>query len=203
MLNVIAIKMHFPIYSQPMLEPVHLENDTLLIQSFNALDFQRWPTMVSDIYAILSDNQSLKYLPFKRLNSIDDADTLLKNALISLHCGRNYLHFIRKKEDGRIIGIIDIISPDLAREHYNLQQYPYFIEFCLKTEYASKKLMSSLLPLFLDSLINQQIDDIAAVVNRLNIPAQKVLKRSGFSYHNFFDPTQDIYRFKPTKFNAA
>ncbi|MGP2550168.1 GNAT family N-acetyltransferase [Mucilaginibacter rubeus] len=195
--------MHFLIYSQTMLEPVHLENDTLLIQSFNALDFQRWPGMVSDIYAILSDNQSLKYLPFKRLNSIDDADTLLKNALISFHCGRNYLHFIRKKEDGRIIGIIDVISPDLAREHYDLKQYPHFIEFCLKTEYASKKLMSSLLPLFLDSLISQQVGDIAAVVNRMNIAAQKVLKRSGFSYHNFFDPTQDIYRFQPAKFIAA
>ncbi|WP_432328029.1 hypothetical protein ACRQ5D_33950 [Mucilaginibacter sp. P25] len=122
-----------------MLVPVHLEKETLIIQSFGAEDLQKWPAMVTDIYALLSDNQTLKYLPFKRLNSIDDADVLLKNALLNLHCGRNYLHFIRKKSDGRIICFIDVISPEMAREHYRLHQYPYFIEFCIKTEYSKKR----------------------------------------------------------------
>lgn len=98
-----------------MLEPIHIENETLIVQSFDASDLKRWPGMVNDIFALLSDNQALKYLPFKRLKSVKDADAMLKNALISLHCGRNYLHFIRKKSDGRIIGLIDLISPELAK----------------------------------------------------------------------------------------
>jgi len=178
-----------------MLAPIYIENETLTIQSFDAEDFQRWSGMAEDIYALLSDNQALKYLPFKRLHSVNDADGWLKNALISLHCGRNYLHFIRTKSNGRIIGFIDIISPDLAKEHYQLQRYPYFIEFCVKTEYSQKKLMSSLLPVFLDSLRDQQVGEIAAVINRQNIAAQKVLSRSGFSYDRLFDDTQDVYQF--------
>ncbi|UOE52598.1 GNAT family N-acetyltransferase [Mucilaginibacter sp. SMC90] len=186
-----------------MLEPIHLENETLIIQSFDAGDLQRWSGMVDDIYALLSDNQALKYLPFKRLTSLSAADALLKNALINLHCGRNYLHFIRKRIDGRIIGFIDIISPDLAREHYRLKKYPYFIEFCIKTEYSQKKLMSKLLPDFLASLRRQQIGDIAAVINRNNIAAQKLLSRSGFNYYHIFDDNQDIYRYSPEQINVA
>jgi [ribosomal protein S5]-alanine N-acetyltransferase len=178
-----------------MLEPIHFENQTFIVQSFEAEDFQRWPGMVNDIYDLLSDSQTLKYLPFKRLRSVNDADALLKNALISLYCGRNYLHFIRDKSKGRIIGFIDVISPDVAREHYHLQDYPYFIEFCIKPEYSQKKLMSSLLPKFLKSFQDQQVGDIAAVVNRQNIAAQKVISRSGFNRNRFFDATQDIYHY--------
>ena len=178
-----------------MFEPIRLENDTLVIQSFDAKDIKRWSGMVNDVYALLTDDQALKYLPFKRLRSVNDADTLLKNALISLHCGRNYLHFIRTKSDGRIIGFIDVISPAVAKEHYTLQQYPYFIEFCIKTEYAQQRLMSTLLPDFLRSLRDQKIYSIAAVINRQNIAAQKVLSRSGFNYYQLFDANQDLYRF--------
>ncbi|SEN02536.1 Protein N-acetyltransferase, RimJ/RimL family [Mucilaginibacter gossypiicola] len=186
-----------------MLTPIHLEKETLTIQSFEALDFQRWSEMVEDVYALLSDNQALKYLPFKRLHSVNDADLWLKNALISLHCGRKYLHFIRTKSNGRIIGFIDIISPGLAKEHYQLQQYPYFIEFCIKTEYSQKKLMSSLLPDFLDSLRNQQVGEIAAVINRQNIAAKKLLARSGFTYCKLFDVGQDIYQFSAGQVKVA
>lgn len=165
------------------------------VSSFNAKDLQQWPLMVEDIFSLLSDNHTLRYLPFKRLHSVNDADDWLKNALISLHCGRNYLHFIRGKDDDRIIGFIDVISPDLAKEHYRLQQYPYFIKFCIKTAYAKKRLMSSLLPDFLSSLRDQQVSEIAAVVNRENMVTQKVLNRSGFSYDQRFEATQDVYRF--------
>jgi ribosomal-protein-alanine N-acetyltransferase len=178
-----------------MIEPIRLENKTLIIQSFDAKDLKQWSNMVNDVYALLSDNHALKYLPFKRLRTLNDADTLLKNALISLHCGRNYLHFIRKKTDGTIIGFIDVISPAVAKEHYTLKQYPYFIEFCIKTEYAQQKVMSTLLPDFLRSLRDQNINNIAAVINKQNIAAQKVLSRSGFNYYQFFDVDQDLYRF--------
>lgn len=186
-----------------MITPIQVENDHFLIQSFHAGDLGQWSGIVEDVYALLSDNQALKYLPFKRLHSTGDADALLKNALISMHCGRNYLHFIRKKSDGRVIGFIDIISPGMAREHYRLQRYPYFIEFCIKTEYSRKKLMSSLLPAFLDSLRAQQVGEIAAVINRHNVGARTVLHRSGFSYYRLFDELQDIYRFQAAKSQVA
>ncbi|WP_432328027.1 hypothetical protein ACRQ5D_33945 [Mucilaginibacter sp. P25] len=55
--------------------------------------------------------------------------------------------------------------------------------------------MSSLLPEFLNLLRRQQVGDIAAVINRKNIAARKVLDRSGFSYDSLFDEYQDIYQF--------
>ncbi|RYE00360.1 MAG: GNAT family N-acetyltransferase [Sphingobacteriales bacterium] len=108
-----------------------------------------------------------------------------------------------KKSDGRIIGLIDLISPELAKEHYQLNKYPYFIEFCIKTEYSQKKLMSSLLPDFLATLKHQKIGEIAAVINRRNIAAQKVLSRSGFNYYRFFDDTQDLYQFSSEQHRVA
>jgi len=186
-----------------MLKPVYLENETFVIRSFSANDLSQWSNIANDVFELLSDKQTLKYLPFKKLRSLTDADSLLKNALISLHCGRNYLHFIQKKSTGQIIGIIDVVSPELAKEHYKLHQYPYFIEFYIKTEYSQKRLMSSVLPDFLGSLCNQCVPKIAAVIHRQNIPARKVLHRSGFNYSSFFDATQDIYEFSAVESNVA
>ncbi|WEA01710.1 GNAT family N-acetyltransferase [Mucilaginibacter sp. SJ] len=186
-----------------MLTPIYLEHDAHIIQSFSPDDLSRWSVMADDVFELLSDKQMLKYLPSKRLRSVRDADNLLKNALLNLYCGRNYIHFIRKKSDNQIIGIIDVVSPDLAKEHYDLQQYPYFIEFYLKSEYSQKRLMSSLLPHFLESLRSQSVLKVAAVIHRQNTAARKLLYRAGFNYRNLFDATQDIYEFSAVECNVA
>ena len=46
-----------------------------------------------------------------------------------LPLGRNYLHFNTDNSDGRVIGMIDLISPEVAGEHYHFDRSPYFIEF--------------------------------------------------------------------------
>jgi L-amino acid N-acyltransferase YncA len=79
-------------------------------------------------------------------------------------------------------------------EHYQLKNYPFFIEFYLKGSARGKALMSRLLPKMLEYLQENGVNDLAAVVNRRNIAAIKVLNRSGFYNDGNFDPIQDIYR---------
>lgn len=96
-----------------MLTPIYLEHDALVIQSFSPKDLSRWSAMAAEVFQLLSDKQILKYLPSKKLRSVRDAEDLLKNSLLNFYCGRNYLHFIREKDNDQIIGIIDVVSPGL------------------------------------------------------------------------------------------
>jgi L-amino acid N-acyltransferase YncA len=70
------------------------------------------------------------------------------------------------------------------------------VEFYLKGSTRGKALMSRLLPTVVSRLQRDGITDLAAVVNRGNIPATKVLKHSGFMLAGAFDQTQDIYLFQ-------
>jgi RimJ/RimL family protein N-acetyltransferase len=80
-------------------------------------------------------------------------------------------------------------------EYYQLDNYPFFIEFYLKGSAPGKALMSHLLPKVLEHLHQDGVDDLAAVDNRQNIAASKVLKRSGFYHDGNFDKKQVIYRY--------
>lgn len=53
--------------------------------------------------------------------------------------------------------------------------------------------MTEILPIILEHIHDQGIDKIAAVVNRTNKSAIKVLERSGFKIKDKFDILQDIY----------
>jgi RimJ/RimL family protein N-acetyltransferase len=55
--------------------------------------------------------------------------------------------------------------------------------------------MSRLLPKVTAHLRNEGVDELAAVVNRQNLAAHKILKRSGFRLQGRFDHLQDIYLF--------
>ncbi len=97
------------------------------------------------------------------------------------------------------MGVIDLIPPVVAMEHYEMEIYPFFIEFYLKGNASGKKLMSRLLLKVLEHLRLDGENAMAAVVDRRNIAATKVLKRSGFYHDGKFDPVQDIYRYPPLK----
>ncbi|MFC0513177.1 GNAT family N-acetyltransferase [Mucilaginibacter angelicae] len=177
-----------------MLQPVSLENDRLYIHPFRSEDFNRYEKMVTDIYQILSDDDTLHFIPEKRLGSMADADTWLKSTILNFHCGHNFVHFITEKVSGKLLGIIDIISPQIVRAHYRLEQYPYFIEFYLSGKARGRKIMTTLLPEIIAELRQRNIRVLGAVVNKKNHAAQKVLLTAGFIYQSPFDPVQDLYQ---------
>ena len=176
-----------------MLKPIYIETEELIIHPLRPEDLERYDELVADIYVILSDEQTLKYIPFKRLSSIQEAELFLQTQMINYHAQRNYIHFITDKKQGKVIGLIDLISPDLAREHYSIHAYPYFIEFYLHGPASGGYVMTRILPRIITALTGQGIQGIAAVVNRKNIAAKRVLEKAQFAYKARFDLLQDLY----------
>ena len=89
--------------------------------------------------------------------------------------------------------MIELITPQTARQHYRLAQYPYFLEFCLCAKHAGKGLMSSLLPQLIQKLEQKGVRDIGAVVHPHNVAAIKVLQKSGIGQKAHFDAVRQLY----------
>ena len=176
-----------------MLQPINFETETLKIHSFRISDIDDHRQLAADVLSIFSDSFTLKFVPTKRLNSIESAQDFIKTTIINHHIGRSHLHFITSKETQRVVGVVDLISPEVAKEHYKLDDYPYFIEFYLLKFQSGKAKMSAVLPFFIKHLQDNGLDKLAAVVNRNNQAAIKVLERSGFKLKTKFDILQDLY----------
>jgi RimJ/RimL family protein N-acetyltransferase len=172
-----------------------IESEAYRIDPLGAGDIRHYEQLTAEIYQLLTDEHTLQYLPEKQLSSLSAAESWLNAAMLNFHSGRNKVHLIRSKKTGSLIGVIDLIPPVVAMEHYQLEDYPYFIEFYLKGSARGKALMSRLLPKVLEHWQQDGVDELAAVVNRRNVAATKVLKRSGFYHDGKFDPLQDIYRY--------
>lgn len=113
--------------------------------------------------------------------------------LLNFYSGRNYLHFITDKFSDKVVGMIDLISPSLAMEHYRIPRYPFFIEFYLGSFATGCQLMSEVLPAMVTEFVERGVDCIGAVVDKGNIPAKKVLKKARFSHRYSFDEKQEFY----------
>jgi RimJ/RimL family protein N-acetyltransferase len=176
-----------------MFEPVNFTVEDFEISPLKGEDLPRFDIMAKDVYDILSDEQTLRFIPEKRLSSQQEAVKWLQLSVVNFYTGRNYIHLIRAKRTGKIWGIIDILSPALVRDHYQLSSYPHFVEFYIKGELQGGSLMSKILPKVLQLIKNQDIDVIAAVADRNNFAARKVLEKSGFANVKRFDSTKDLF----------
>ncbi|MDT3401212.1 GNAT family N-acetyltransferase [Mucilaginibacter terrae] len=173
---------------------IYIERSDLLICPADTPEQLTRVGLAMDIFELLSEKELLRYLPEKRVKSVHDAESWLGSTLLNLQCGRNQTHLIISKKKNQLIGVIDIIPPAVAKEHYQLNNYPYFIEFYLRKSVTGKSLMSGLLPQVIRLLRSSGIQDIAAIVNRNNTAALKVLQKSGFDRSAIFDLEQDLYQ---------
>lgn len=176
-----------------MIKPIYLENEHVIIHPFRPEELQRYNQFVNEIQEILSDEKTLHFIPHKRLSTFSQAEGWLKIAILNFHCGRNYIHFITERSSGKLLGMIDIISPGVAEMHYRLEHYPHFIEFYLGGRAKGRKLMSALLPQVINELQQRGIGRLGASVNTQNHAARKVLLHAGFQYHSKFDAGHDLY----------
>jgi RimJ/RimL family protein N-acetyltransferase len=173
--------------------PIHFENDHHLIHGFRPMDMERLEVLSGEVFEILSDDHTLRFLPSKRMESIHETELFLRTMVINFHTGKNLLHFITDKKSGKVVGMIDLISPELAKEYYLIREYPFFVEFYLGSFASGCYLMTELLPVVIEQLLKGGIGRIAAVVNRKNIAATKVLKKARFKKKHVFDLEQDLY----------
>lgn len=183
-----------------MFKPINFTIEEFEISPIKGDDLDRFNVIAEDVYAILSDEETLHFIPEKRLNSKQEAINWLQLSMINFYTGRNFIHLIRSTRNGIIAGIIDILSPTLVKEHYQLPSYPYFVEFYIKGELQGDSLMSKILPKVLQVIKKQNIDVIAAVADRNNLAARKVLEKSGFAKIEPFDSTKDLYQTPDLKF---
>lgn len=179
--------------------PVFYENDQFMVRAFGAPEVERLDELSQDILEILSDERTLKFIPEKRLRNLTEAKTRLKGMLLDHHTARNQIYFIIEKNAKKVIGILELMSPELVKHHYQLREYPHFVEFYLSSHVTGCSIMSSILPIITDILLSKGIPKIAAVVNRNNIPARKVLLNASFVYRSAFDPTQDLFETASTQ----
>jgi RimJ/RimL family protein N-acetyltransferase len=164
-----------------MLIPIYLLHDHFY-PSFRSGGLGRYEQLVADIFSILSDESTLKYLPDKRVNDLEEAEAFLQAVILNYHAGLNYLHFITDQGLGRVIGMIDLISPSLARKHYDFNRYPYFIKFYLSSPMTGCSIMTRLLTVVVDAVFSQSIPRIGAVMHQQNTAARRVLEKSRFRY---------------------
>ena len=176
-----------------MIEPICLDYEYWQIHSFRPEELARHKHLIKEIHRLLTDLQTLQFLPEKRIHALAEAENWLKSAILNYYCGKNFIHLITERKTCRLIGMIDIIPPETSMKHYELAEYSYFVEFYLNSEVTGNNLMSSVLPLVLEAMQQQEIKQVAAAVNRQNHAAKKVLLRSGFNYHSRFDILQDLY----------
>ena len=179
-----------------MLKPIHFETDHFVIHPFGANEMDRLDQLAEEVFAILSDEKTLTFIPSKRLKNLEETKAFLRISLVNFHTGRNFLHFITSKQAHKVVGIIDLISPAVAKEHYKIERYPYFIEFYLSSFASGCYIMTRLLPVVVENILNQGIPSLAAVVNRRNTAAKKVLKKANFLLKNRFDVVQDYYEIR-------
>ena len=179
-----------------MIRAITFETDRFLIHGFRAEELGRFDSLATEVFRILSDDHTLRYLPSKRLRNVNEAKVFLQGMLLNFHAGRSFLHFITDKASGKVVGMIDLISPALAMEHYRIPRYPFFLEFYLGSFATGCYLMTEVLPAMVSEFLDQGVDCIGAVVDRQNIPAKKVLKKARFSRSCSFDTLQDLYELK-------
>jgi len=173
--------------------PLLYETERLLIHPFRAVDMERFGELALEVFSILSDERTLRFVPGKRLGSVAEAELFLQTMLMNYHAGLNYLHFITDKASGRVIGLIDLISPGVVRAHYRMEEYPFFIEFYLSSFMSGCYIMTEVLPPVVECFLVSGVSRIGAVVHRNNIAARKVLEHAAFSYVGPFDVLQDLY----------
>jgi len=177
----------------PSNDPILIDIDEHILHSFGTNEFKRFSCLSRDIFEVFSQEKTTIFLPHKHLNDIVHAEVLLQTGLINQHNGVSQLYFITEKSTNKTIGMIELISPRGAQMHYNLEQYPYFIEFCLSDKHTGKGIMSMLLPKLLDKLRQIGINKIGAVAHPKNNSAIRVLNKSGLFKRASFDIVQDVY----------
>lgn len=177
------------------IQTINAGNEDLMIHPLRSIDMQRIDEIQADVFEILSDVENTQYISEKRLKTKNEASDLIFGFVLGYQNGLRYAHFITAKKLNKVIGVIDIISPDLARRFYKLDKYEWMIEYYLHKAYWNIGIMSNSVGLICQELKAQGIHKIAAVCNKQNIYSIKVLNNIGFIKKKPFDQNQDYYEY--------
>lgn len=177
----------------PLNEPILVDTPQFILHPFGATEMKRIDSLSRGIQQLFSSERHHVFLQHKKLDGTSQAEALLHTALFNQFNGTGQWYFITEKTNKKTIGMIELISPSGAKQHYQLDNYPYILEFCLSEEYIRKGIMGKVLPKFVECLKKKEINHIGAVVNLKNLKAIKVLKKSGIDKQTHFDAISNLY----------
>jgi len=147
----------------------------------------------NDLYEILSNFENTEYIPRRRPENRDDLSNKIMGIILNYEKKLQYAHFITNKVTNKIIGMVDLISPENAKKNYNLDEYDWVIEYFLHRNFWGQGIMSGIISAICQRLNEQGIQTIAAICDRNNIGSIRVLEKNGFKNVKPFDFKQDYY----------
>lgn len=163
------------------------------LRPFGAEDMLRYTGLLQDILRIFSNPVTFRFVPARAMLSAQQADAYLQMLILRCSTTADSLYFLHDSLTGKVVGVIELLSPETSSKHYALRDYPHFIEFYLDADYQGSAIMTSVLPQLVGHLKDSDIGKIGAAVDRRNLAAAIVLQRSGFKRQGAFDVLKDLY----------
>jgi len=175
------------------LKPINIESDVISVHPLRNIDILRKESIENDIYQILSDNETTEFIPEKRLKDLKGASEKVFGIILGYQTNLSYGLLVSDKRNNKVIGIINIISPDCAKQTYKIDKYDWMIEYFLHKNYWGQGIMTGIITAICKKLKGQGIETIGAICDRNNNKSIRVLEKIGFQKNKLFDIKQDYY----------
>jgi RimJ/RimL family protein N-acetyltransferase len=175
------------------IKPINIENHKFMIHPLRQQDMSRISQIENELFEILHDNESTKYIEGGRLPNRNAISDRMFGIIMGYQTGQSYSHFITDKRTMSVIGMVDIISPARAREIYTLDKYNWMITYFLHKEFWGQGIIPGVVNAICQNIKSQGINTIAAICDRENIRSIRVLEKVGFHKTMSFDIKQDYF----------
>lgn len=175
------------------IQPINKQNDIIAIHPLRNMDMANISKIEHELFEILSDAETTKFIPEKRVTTIKDVSDRIFGIVLGYETQMTYSHFITYIPQNKIIGVVQIDSPEVNKTAYELPEYNWSIEYYLNKYFWNRGIMFSVLNVIVSELHRQGVNKLFAVCNRDNTASIKILKKLGFKNIGQFDILQDCW----------
>src|SRR6185312_6843662 len=105
------------------MKSICIETYDIIIHPLRLIDMPHLENIENDLYEILSNFENTEYIPRRRPENRDDLSNKIMGIILNYEKKLQYAHFITNKVTNKIIGMVDLISPENAKKNYNLDEY--------------------------------------------------------------------------------
>ncbi|WP_320005385.1 GNAT family N-acetyltransferase [Shiella aurantiaca] len=159
--------------------PIRLESDLIEIHPLGEREFREMVRVVNDLYEILGDAETMKFIPEKLVKDRQEIELRLIGFVSNYEKEEGFTHFLSHKKYNKIIGGINIIPPKKIKIAYNISD-EWFIEYYLNKTLWGKGIISGVLNAIVKNMQNQGINKISALCHPDNIASIHILNKIGF-----------------------
>lgn len=177
------------------LKPINIENQVIMIHPLRQSDMARISKIENELFEILSDDITTKFIEGGRVSDKKDIEKKVFGFVMGYQTGYSYAHFITDKTTMKVIGLIDIFSPERVKQSYPLDKYDWMIVYYLHKDFWNRGIMTGIVGAVCQNIKDQGINTISAICDRNNQGSIRVLEKVGFTKAKSFDFKQDYFEF--------